>query len=70
MTGCLWPCVGAAVAGDGAGHRKAGLFRSKPRTPAEVVQHVRDLVTYVLDNKDGSCGGKRDAKLEHRVTRL
>ncbi|XP_066357397.1 putative MO25-like protein At5g47540 isoform X3 [Miscanthus floridulus] len=70
MTGCLWPCVGAAVAGDGAGHRKAGLFRSKPRTPAEVVQHVRDLVTYVLDNKDGSCGGKRDAKLEHRMVEL
>ncbi|CAD6202306.1 unnamed protein product [Miscanthus lutarioriparius] len=70
MTGCLWPCVGAAVAGDGAGHRKAGLFRSKPRTPAEVVQHVRDLVTYVLDNKDGCCGGKRDAKLEHRMVEL
>jgi len=68
MTGCLWPCVGAAVAEDGAGHR--GLFRSKPRTPAEVVQHVRYLVTYVLNNKDGCAGGRRDAKLEHRVTRL
>jgi calcium binding protein 39 len=50
---------------DGAGHRKAGLFRFNPRTPTEVVQHVRDLVTYVLDNKDGCCGSKRDAKLEH-----
>lgn len=70
MTGCLWPCVGAAVAGHGAGHRKAGLFRSKPRTPAEVVQHARDLVTYILDNKDGCGAGKRDAKHEHRVTRF
>jgi calcium binding protein 39 len=57
--------VGAAVAVDGAGHRKAGLFRFNPSTPTEVVQHVRDLVTYVLDNKDGCCGSKRDAKLEH-----
>lgn len=57
------------MSGDGAGgHRKAGLFRSKTRTPAEVVQHVRDLIAYVLDNKEGCCGGgKRDAKLEHRV---
>ncbi|XP_021315900.1 putative MO25-like protein At5g47540 isoform X3 [Sorghum bicolor] len=68
MTGCLWPCVGAAVAGDGADHR--GLFRSKPRTPVEVVQHVRDLVTYVLNNKDGCAGGRRDAKLEHRMLEL
>uniref|UniRef100_A0A804LEH1 MO25-like protein n=1 Tax=Zea mays TaxID=4577 RepID=A0A804LEH1_MAIZE len=70
MTGCLWPCVGAAVAGHGAGHRKAGLFRSKPRTPAEVVQHARDLVTYILDNKDGCGAGKRDAKHEHRMVEL
>lgn len=71
MTGCLWPCAAAVGAGHGAGgHRKAGLFRSKPRTPADVVLHVRGLVTYILDNKDVACGGgKRDAKFEHRVIR-
>lgn len=50
---------------------KGGLFRSKPRTPPEVVQHVVELVTYILDHKqqEGSGGGgKRDTKLEHRVT--
>ena len=51
---------------------KGGLFRSKPRTPPEVVQHVVELVTYILDHKqlhEGSAaGGKRDTKLEHRVT--
>ncbi|RLN42815.1 putative MO25-like protein [Panicum miliaceum] len=71
MAGCLWPCVTGVVAGSGAGHRKGGLFRSKPRTPPEVVQHVVELVTYILDHKqEGSGGAKRDTKLEHRMTEL
>ncbi|PVH33177.1 hypothetical protein PAHAL_9G586800 [Panicum hallii] len=71
MAGCLWPCVTGVVAGSGAGHRKGGLFRSKPRTPPEVVQHVVELVTYILEHKqEGSGGGKRDTKLEHRMTEL
>ncbi|KAG2543109.1 putative MO25-like protein At5g47540 [Panicum virgatum] len=73
MAGCLWPCVTGVVPGSGAGRVKGGLFRSKPRTPPEVVQHVVELVTYILDHKqqEGSGGGgKRDTKLEHRMTEL
>ncbi|KAG2554407.1 hypothetical protein PVAP13_9KG611300 [Panicum virgatum] len=74
MAGCLWPCVTGVVPGSGAGRVKGGLFRSKPRTPPEVVQHVVELVTYILDHKqlhEGSAGGgKRDTKLEHRMTEL
>ncbi|CAL4929318.1 unnamed protein product [Urochloa decumbens] len=72
MAGCLWPCVTADADGGGAGHKKGGLFRSKPRTPPEVVQHVRELLTYILDHKDAGGGGssKRDAKLEHKMIEL
>ncbi|KAF8776305.1 hypothetical protein HU200_003711 [Digitaria exilis] len=72
MAGCLWPCATAEVAGGGPGHsRKGGLFRSKPRTPPEVVQHVKELLTYVLDHMEGcAAGGKRDTKLEHRMIEL
>ncbi|KAJ1298583.1 hypothetical protein BS78_01G464700 [Paspalum vaginatum] len=70
MSGCLWPCATAVAAGDGAGHRKGGLFRSKPRTPAEVAQHVSELLTYIFDNREGCNAGKRDPKLEHRMVEL
>jgi calcium binding protein 39 len=56
------------VAGVGAGHKKGGLFRTKARTPPEVVQYVAELLTYILNHREGGCsGGKRDSKLEHKV---
>ncbi|CAN6302112.1 unnamed protein product [Urochloa humidicola] len=68
MAGCLWPCVTAEAE---PGHKKGGLFRSKPRTPPEVVQHVGQLLAYILDHKEGcGSGAKRDAKLEHKMTDL
>ncbi|KAL6867765.1 hypothetical protein ACP4OV_015789 [Aristida adscensionis] len=74
MTGCLWPCAHAlgAGGGGGAGHRSGGLFRSKPKTPAEVVRRARDLLTYIADDREtcGGGGGKRDAKREHKMSEL
>ncbi|OEL28261.1 hypothetical protein BAE44_0010717 [Dichanthelium oligosanthes] len=67
MAGCLWPCATDMVSGGGAGHRKRGLFGSKPRTPPEVVQHVTELLTYNLDHKEGCGSDKRDPKLEHKT---
>ncbi|RCV46330.1 hypothetical protein SETIT_9G523000v2 [Setaria italica] len=70
MAGCLWPCATPEVAGVGAGHKKGGLFRTKPRTPPEVVQYVAELLTYILNHKEGFSGGKRDSKLEHKTIEL
>ncbi|TVU48235.1 hypothetical protein EJB05_07864 [Eragrostis curvula] len=64
MAGCLWPCATAVVSRD------RSLFRSKPRTPPEVVQHVRELLSYVKDHREGCGGGKHDSKREHKMADL
>jgi calcium binding protein 39 len=43
------------------------FLRSKPRTPPELVQHVRELLTYVRDHREGR-GGKRESKREQKVS--
>ncbi|KAL6648721.1 hypothetical protein ACP70R_012945 [Stipagrostis hirtigluma subsp. patula] len=64
MTGCLWPCARAR-------HRGGGLFRSKPRSPAEVVRRVRELLAYLADDREGcGSGGKRGARREHKMAEL
>ncbi|XP_062232570.1 putative MO25-like protein At5g47540 [Phragmites australis] len=75
MTGCLWPCAAAAIAtvaaamGSGAGRRGWGLFRSKTRSPMEVVRHTRDLLSYVAENLE-ACNSSRDAKREQKMADL
>ncbi|KAL6865101.1 hypothetical protein ACP4OV_016252 [Aristida adscensionis] len=72
MAGCLWPCVAAAVAtttatmGSGTGRKGWGLFRSKVRSPVEVVRHTRDLLTYVAESR-GDCSSNQDAKREEKT---
>ncbi|KAG0534112.1 hypothetical protein BDA96_04G251000 [Sorghum bicolor] len=57
--------VPVAVRGSGGGRgwgRPPGVVPLQAQDP--------DLVTYVLNNKDGCAGGRRDAKLEHRMLEL
>ncbi|GJN30426.1 hypothetical protein PR202_gb18734 [Eleusine coracana subsp. coracana] len=63
MMGCLWPCATAVLSRSSS---QRGLFRSKPRTPPEVVQHVRELLAYVKDHREGCGGGKHYSKREHK----
>lgn len=42
-----------------------GLFKSKPRTPAELVRQTRDLLAYVDANPN-----PRDGKRDEKVSRL
>ncbi|GJN08933.1 hypothetical protein PR202_ga26894 [Eleusine coracana subsp. coracana] len=67
MTGCLWPCATAVLSRSSS---QRGLFRSKPRTPPEVVRHVRELLAYVKDHREGYGGGKHDSKREHKMAEL
>jgi hypothetical protein len=53
----------AAAAADEAGKMKA-LFKSKPRTPADVVRQTRELLVYVDLNSNPWSG---DAKREEKV---
>jgi hypothetical protein len=43
------------------------FLRSKPMTPPELVQHVRELLTYVRDHWEGRVG-KRESKREQKVS--
>ena len=71
--GCLWPCAAAAIAtttaaamGSGPGRRGWWLFRSKVRCPVEVVRHSRDLLSYVLQDREAHSNN-RDPKREQKV---
>ncbi|XP_047083698.1 putative MO25-like protein At5g47540 [Lolium rigidum] len=66
MTGCLWPCVSgtnAKTAGSG------GLFRSKPRSPTELVRHMGELLRFLSEHPE-PCGGKLDGKREQKMEDL
>ncbi|XP_062208828.1 putative MO25-like protein At5g47540 [Phragmites australis] len=52
MTWCLWPCATAVVARP-----------KRSRDPLEVVRHVRELLAYVANNREGCGGGKRERKM-------
>lgn len=39
-----------------------GLFKSKPRSPAELVRHARELLIFVKENKE-----PREHKREEKV---
>lgn len=54
----------AALAAADDGAKMKGLFKSKPRTPADVVRQTRELLIF-LDLHSGSRGG--DAKREEKV---
>ncbi|CAL9083229.1 unnamed protein product [Musa acuminata var. zebrina] len=43
-----------------------GLFKSKPRTPAEIVRHTRELLIYV-DLNSNSRDTKREEKVNHPI---
>lgn len=45
-----------------AGLEMKGLFKSKPRTPVEVVRHTRELLIFV-----GSSQDVRESKREEKV---
>lgn len=45
-----------------AGLEMKGLFKSKPRTPVEVVRHTRELLIFV-----GSSQEVRESKREEKV---
>ncbi|RLM98470.1 hypothetical protein C2845_PM06G26750 [Panicum miliaceum] len=73
MMGCLWPCAAAAIAttiaaamGSGPGRRGWWLFRSKVRCPVEVVRHSRDLLSYVLQDREAHSNN-HDPKREQKV---
>jgi calcium binding protein 39 len=55
----------AAAADDGA--KMKGLFKSKPRTPVDVVRQTRENLVH-LDLNSGSRGG--DAKREEKMAEL
>lgn len=62
--------VAASVtaSGSGAGRRGGGLFRSRVKGPAEVVQHAREILVYITENQEASSGsGKCEAKCDHKV---
>jgi calcium binding protein 39 len=66
MTGCLWPCVSgtnAKTAGSG------GLFRSKPKSPTELVQHMGELLRFLAEHPE-PIGGKSDGRREQKVIHL
>ncbi|KAL6624614.1 hypothetical protein ACP70R_031935 [Stipagrostis hirtigluma subsp. patula] len=72
MTGCLWPCAAAAIAtaaaamGSRTGRRGWGLFRSKVRSPVEVVRQTRGLLSYIVENRKAR-NTNQDAKHEQKV---
>ncbi|KAG2628578.1 hypothetical protein PVAP13_3KG386627 [Panicum virgatum] len=73
MMGCLWPCAAATIVtttaaamGSGSGRRGWWLFRSKVRCPVEVVCHSRDLLSYVLQDREAHSNN-RDPKREQKV---
>ena len=47
-------------------NRMKGLFKSKPRTPADIVRQTRDLLIYV----DQSSSSLSDSKREEKVGSL
>jgi calcium binding protein 39 len=57
----------AALAAADDGAKMKGLFKSKPRTPADVVRQTRELLIF-LDLHSGSRGG--DAKREEKMAEL
>ena len=52
--------------GSGPGRRGWWLFRSKVRCPVEVVRHSRDLLSYVLQDREAHSNN-RDPKREQKV---
>lgn len=65
--------VAASVtaSGSGAGRRGGGLFRSRVKGPAEVVQHAREILVYITENQEASSGsGKCEAKCDHKIAEL
>lgn len=50
----------SSSAGDGA--KMKGLFKSKPKTPADVVRQTRELLMYV-ERVNDTREGKRDEKM-------
>ncbi|RZS18539.1 hypothetical protein BHM03_00050831, partial [Ensete ventricosum] len=55
------PCRGTAWRST-PGDAMKGLFKSKPRTPADIVRHTRELLIYVDLNSNS-----RDTKREEKV---
>ncbi|KQK23393.1 putative MO25-like protein At5g47540 isoform X2 [Brachypodium distachyon] len=65
MSGCLWPCASANATTSGSG----GLFRPKAKGPAELVRRAQELLRFLSDHRE-PCGGKLDAKREHKMADL
>lgn len=67
------PAVVAAAARQQPGSPKSqkmkGLFKSKPRTPVDIVKQTRDLLIYA-DRNPSSTSDSRDSKREEKVLSL
>lgn len=53
----------AAVVSDGDNAKMKALFKSKPKTPADLVRHTRDLLM-LADRAADTRDSKREEKVE------